>query len=123
MNGYIPPITPNNFETMGNYMTSGWGGGATPQQMTAHKIDAQADKVDFVVEMLQNALLGFDAIEKELVALSNAPVPPTPSQLVVLAQRVDSNQQQVMQGLGKIRDLMSRIDRETDNIQKSGWGR
>lgn len=121
-NGYVPPVAPNGVGTGNNYMTNGWGG-ATQQQMTAHKIDAQAEKVAFVVEMLQNALLGFDGIEKELVALSNAPVPPNPSQLVVLAQRVDTNQQQVMQGLNKIRELMTSIDRETDNIQKSGWGR
>lgn len=116
MNGYVPPAS----SPTPNYM--GWGG-ATNQQMTAHKIDGTADKVAFVVDMLQNALLGFDGVEKELVGLSTAPNPPQPQYLMTLAQRVDTNQQQVMQGLAKIKELMVDIDVATDNIQKTGWGR
>lgn len=113
-NSYTPPVTaPTNT----GYMN--WGN----NKMTMHTIDMIADKVAFAVDMINGALLGFDAIEKELVALAGQPTPPQPVMLTALAGRIDTNQQQVLQGLLKIKEMMVEIDRATDTVQgKTGWG-
>lgn len=113
-NSYTPPVTP---VSTSNYMN--WGN----NKMTMHTIDMIADKVAFAVDMINSALLGFDAIEKELVALASQPTPPQPVMLTAIAGRVDTNQQQVMQGLLKIKEMMVEIDRATDTAKaKTGWG-
>lgn len=115
-NSYTPPVNVG-VATGSNYMN--WGN----NKMTMHTIDMIADKVAFAVDMINSALLGFDAIEKELVALASQPNPPQPVMLTALAGRIDTNQQQVVQGLQKIKEMMIEIDRTTDMAQnKSGWG-
>jgi DNA repair ATPase RecN len=100
----------------------GWSTNRTDQ--TANHIDHIADKASFAIDMINNALIGFDAIEKELMELSSAAMPPQPEALRAIAHRVDSHQKQVQDGLAKLKNFMSEIDRTTDNIQnqsRTGW--
>lgn len=113
---YTPPVgqTPN-------YM-GGWNTNHTSH--TADKIDHIADKASFAVDMINNALIGFDGIEKELMELSSAAAPPQPETLRAIAHRVDTYQKQVQDGLVKLKHFMQDIDRTTDNIQnqsRTGW--
>ncbi|AEI45140.1 hypothetical protein [Paenibacillus mucilaginosus] len=115
MSNYTPPVGGNN-----NYMNN-WG---NPNRIdrAANQIDHIADKASFAIDMINTALLAIDSIEKELVELSNAPVPPQPTTLTSLAHRLDTNQKQVKDGLDKIKTLMAEIDRTTDHLQRNdGW--
>jgi len=113
MSQYTPPVGNGN----NGYMD--WGGGSSNQtRSAANKIDNTAGKVQLIAEMLETALLGFDAIEKELVIIANAPHPPQSHSLHSIAVRVDTNQKQVQMGLEKIKALMSEIDRTTNSIQR-----
>lgn len=107
-NGYTPPVGDNSY-------LNNWSNHNT--QHTANKIDHIADKAAFAIEMLQNALIGFDALEKELIETSNAPHPPQSQTLRSYAHRIDTNQKQLQDGLNKIKQLMSEIDNTTNQIQ------
>ncbi|CAH1200532.1 hypothetical protein PAECIP111893_01420 [Paenibacillus plantiphilus] len=114
MSDYTPPVGQSNYN-------SGWGNNQAKE--TALKIDHIADKAKFGIEMLGTGLIGIDAIEKELIELSQAPQPPSQVQVRSLAHRLDSHQKQLQQGLDRIKEMMNEIDRETDAIQRprSGW--
>lgn len=115
-NNYTPPTGQNT-----NYM-NGWDTNRTNQ--TATHIDHIADKASFAIDMINNALIGFDGIEKELIELSLASMPPQPHNLKALAHRIDTNQKQVQDGLAKLKTLMSDIDKTTDTLQnrpRTGW--
>lgn len=111
---YTPPVGSPNY--MGD-----WGHSNTKH--VASKIDHIADKAKFGLDMLQNALVGFDGIEKELVEISNAPTPPHSQTLRSLAHRIDTYQQQLRNGMDQIKHMMTDIDKETDTIQrqKTSW--
>lgn len=114
MSDYTPPVGQQNY-------MSGWGNQQAKE--TALKIDHIADKAKFGIEMLGTGLIGIDAIEKELIELSNAPHAPSQVQIRSLAHRLDAHQKQLEQGLQRIKDMMNDIDRATDSIQgpRSGW--
>ncbi|MGO4540842.1 hypothetical protein [Paenibacillus sp. 2TAB19] len=114
MSDYTPPVGQNNY--MG-----GWGNQQAKE--TALRIDHLADKAKFGIEMLGTGLIGIDALEKELIELSNAPQAPTQVQIRSLAHRLDSHQKQLEQGLNRIKDMMNDIDRATDSIQgpRTNW--
>ncbi|MEF9959291.1 MAG: hypothetical protein RR448_03185 [Niameybacter sp.] len=104
------------------YMGNGWGNMASA--MTANQIDMIADKQNFIANMIQNGLLGFDAIEEELRAMAVQSVPPQPAQLLSLATRIDSTQRQIFNGLQELRNLAIHIDKATDKLQNNnlnGW--
>lgn len=104
------------------YMSSGWSNMAST--ITANQIDMIADKQNFIANMIQNGLLGFDAIEEELRSMAVQSVPPQPSQLLSLATRIDSTQRQVFNGLQELRNLAIHIDKATDKLQNNsanGW--
>lgn len=104
-----------------NYM--GWNN--APSKMTAYQIDNLADKIRFLTDMLDNTLISFDTLEKELVNMANAPVPPQPTALTSVANRIDGNQKQLRDGLNKLKELTKEIDLATDKLQgnnKNGWG-
>jgi len=115
MSDYTPPVGQSNY-------MSGWGNNGKTKE-TASKIDHIADKAKFGIEMLGTGVQGIDAIEKELIELSNAPEPPTQTQIRSLAHRLDAHQKQLQQGLDRVKDMLDDIDKETDNIQKprSSW--
>ncbi|MBW7477635.1 hypothetical protein K0T92_23215 [Paenibacillus oenotherae] len=114
MSDYTPPVGQPNY-------ISGWGNNQAKE--TALRIDHIADKAKFGIEMLGTGLIGIDAIEKELIELSNAPQPPSQAQMRSIAHRLDSHQKQLQQALDRIKDMMNDIDRETDSIQRprSSW--
>lgn len=107
----------NNSEQT-QYMS--WNG---TNRHVANNIDHIADKISFTTEMIDNSLLNFDAIEKELMAMSTAQVPPQPANLSAMAYRINSSQVQLKNALCKIRELNKDIDRLTDVIQggNNGW--
>lgn len=115
MGSYTPPTQPVN------YMTSDWGG--TKSKETALKIDHIADKAQFAIEMLESALRGFDTIEKEIIDISNATQLPSREAIRAFAYRIDTHQNQVSDGLQRLRAMMVDVDRATDGIQgvRSGW--
>lgn len=114
MNSYVPPTsTPN-------YMSSDWGSSKTKE--TALKIDHIADKAEFAIEMLESALRGFDTLEKEIVDLSNASQMPSREQIRAFSYRIDTHQNQLQDGLSRLKQMMKDVDRATDNIQpKTSW--
>lgn len=85
----------------------------------ANNIDHIADKMKFATEMIDNSLLNFDAIEKELISMSNAQNPPQPASLSAMAYRINSSQMQLKNALIKIRELSMDIDKSTDIIQNN----
>lgn len=103
------------------YMNGG-GWGMMGATMTAHQIDMIVDKMNFVATMIQNGLLGFDAIETELRAIAMQPVPPQPAQLIGLAARIDSAQKQTFDGLQELRRLAVEVDKATDKLQNRPQG-
>jgi hypothetical protein len=111
---YTPPTSPN-------YMSSDWG--TTKTRETALKIDHVADKAKFAIEMLESALRGFDAIEKEIVDASQSTIPPSREALRAFAYRIDTYQKQVQDGLTRLKQMMVDIDHITDHIQspKTSW--
>ncbi len=114
MSDYTPPVG------QPNYM-SGWGNNQAKE--TALKIDHIADKAKFGIEMLGSGMIGIDALEKELIELSNAPQPPTQTQIRSIAHRLDAHQKQLQQALNRIKEMMNDIDRATDSIQnpRTNW--
>ncbi|CAM3545229.1 MULTISPECIES: hypothetical protein [Saccharibacillus] len=118
MSDYTPPV--GNGQP--NYLSNGWGNNNRTKE-TVSKIDHIADKAQFGIEMLDHSLIGIDAIEKELVELSNASTPPSQAQLRALAHRLDAHQKQFQQGLGRIKEMMTDIDKATDTIQnnRTSW--
>lgn len=100
-----------------SYM-NGWN--STASRITATQIDMISDKINFISEMIQSGLLGFDAIEEELRMISTQPNPPQPAQLMSLAARIDTTQRQAFDGLQKLRVLAIEIDRATDKLQGTG---
>lgn len=110
MSNYTPPTTSPN------YMTSDWG--HSRQKETALKIDHIADKAQFAIDMLESALRGFDTIEREIVDISNASTMPSREQIRAFAYRIDTNQNQLRDGLARLKQMMTDIDRATDNIQR-----
>lgn len=112
---YTPPTASPN------YMASDWGSSKTKE--TALKIDHIADKAQFAIEMLESALRGFDTIEKEIVDISNATSMPSREQIRAFAYRIDTNQNQLRDGLTRLKQMMTDVDRATDNIQqvRTGW--
>jgi translation initiation factor 2 alpha subunit (eIF-2alpha) len=106
--------TPNT--TSPNYMSSDWGN--SQAKYTAMNIDHVADKAKFAIEMLESALKGFDTIEKEIVDASNASNPITREGLRAFAYRVDTHQNQVQDGLNRLKQMMNDIDKATDGIQR-----
>jgi len=115
MNSYTPSTTSPN------YMSSDWGSSRTKE--TALKIDHIADKASFAIDMLESALRGFDTIEKEIVDLSNSSVMPSREQIRAFSYRIDTNQNQLRDGLERLKNMMKDVDRATDGIQqvKSNW--
>ncbi|MFB9328250.1 hypothetical protein ACFFSY_20160 [Paenibacillus aurantiacus] len=112
MSDYTPPV--------GNYM-SGWGNNQAKE--TASKIDHIADKAKFGIEILGTGLIGIDALEKELIEMSNAQYAPSQEQIRAIAHRLDAHQKQLQQGLDRIKEMMIDIDKATDSIQRprTGW--
>lgn len=112
---YTPPTASPN------YMNSDWSSSKTKE--TAMKIDHIADKAKFAIEMLESALAGFDTIEKEIIDVSNATVQPSREQIRAFAYRIDSNQNQLRDGLNRVKSMMQEVDIATDNIQgfRSNW--
>ncbi len=114
---YTPPTASPN------YMTSDWQNSRTKE--TAMKIDHIADKAKFAIEMLESALAGFDTIEKEIIDLSNASIQPTREQIRAFAYRIDSNQNQLRDGMNRVKSMMLEVDKATDGIQsqsvRSNW--
>lgn len=109
MSDYTPPVG------QPNYM-SGWGNHQAKE--TAQRIDHIADKAKFGIEMLGSGLIGIDALEKELMEISNAPQPPSQAQIRSIAHRLDAHQKQLQQALDRIKEMMNDIDKETDYIQR-----
>ncbi len=115
-------ITQSGQEPVLEYMNNSWGNMAST--MTAHQIDMIADKQNFIANMIQNGLLGFDAIEEELRTMAVQSVPPQPAQLLGLATRIDATQKQIFNGLQELRNLAVHIDKATDKLQNNhlnGW--
>lgn len=104
-----------------NYMSSDWGNAKTKE--TALKIDHIADKAKFAIEMLESALRGFDSIEKEIMEASQSTNPPSRETLRAFAYRIDACQNQVQDGLVRLKQMMTDIDEVTDRIQstKTTW--
>lgn len=115
MNSYVPPTSTRN------YMTSDWGSSTTKE--TALKIDHLADKAQFAIEMLESALRGFDTLEKEIIDISNASTMPSREQIRAFAYRIDTHQNQLGDGLQRLKKMMHDVDKATDPIQgvKTGW--
>lgn len=105
------------------YMTNGWG--LNSATMTANQIDMIVDKMNFVANMIQNALLNFDTIEAELKFMASQSVPPQPAQLMGIAARIDGTQKQTFDGLQQLRRLAMEVDKATDQLQNkqnhAGW--
>lgn len=114
MSDYTPPVGGTNY-------LSGWGNNQAKE--TALKIDHIADKAKFGIEMLNTGLIGIDALEKELIEISNGPNAPTQAQIRSIAHRLDAHQKQLQQALGRIREMMNDIDKATDSIQqpRTNW--
>ncbi|MFE4029229.1 hypothetical protein ACFX4N_24030 [Priestia sp. YIM B13551] len=115
-NDFTPPVgsTPN-------YMTD-WS--TSPTKHAAMKIEHTADKAAFAVDILNSAVTGFDAIEKELIEMSNSPHPPQPHHVRTIAHRIDTHQKQVQDGLEHIKRFMHEIERTSDHLGKprTTWG-
>lgn len=110
MSEYTPPVS------QPNYMSNGWNNKQAKE--TAIKIDHIADKAKFGIEVLSTGLVGIDALEKELIEMSHASQPPTQEQIRSLAHRLDAHQKQIQQGLDRIKDMMTDIEKETDSFQQ-----
>jgi hypothetical protein len=113
MNDYSPTPTPPN------YMTSDWGNQRT--QETALRVDFIADKANLAIENLESALTGMDAIEKEIIDISNATVMPSRETIRAFAYRIDAQQKQLQLGLDKLKNMMKDIDETTNTIQRPHW--
>lgn len=100
-----------------SYLDSGWGY-SSPQQATANHVDHIADKMAFGIDMVSNTVIGIDEIEKELLALASAQTPPRPEQLRAIAGRLDTYQNQIKDGLNKVKAMAKEIDLATDKIQQ-----
>lgn len=111
-------ISPSRQSQGLEYMNNSWG--MMSSSITANQIDAIADKQNFIANMIQNGLLGFDSIEEELRAMAMQSVPPQPAQLLSLATRIDSTQMQIFNGLQELRKLAMHIDKATDKLQNNG---
>jgi hypothetical protein len=109
MSDYTPKPTPN-------YLSSDWG--SLQSKLTTLNIDHIANKAKFAIEILETSVRAFDAIEKEIVDASNASVPITREGLRAFSYRIDAQQQQLMHGLKKLKQMMDDIDKATDTIQK-----
>jgi hypothetical protein len=97
-------------------MSSDWGNSQT--KYAALNIDHIADKAKFAIEILEASVKAFDSIEKEIVDASNATTPITREGLRAFSYRIDSQQQQLIQGLRQLKQMMDDIDKTTDSIQK-----
>jgi hypothetical protein len=106
--------TPN---TSNSYLSSDWGNNQA--KTTALHIDHLADKASFAIEMLESALRGFDTLEKEIVDLSQSTTPPSREAIRAFAYRIDTHQQQLQDGLGRLKIMMTNIDKATDGIQQT----
>jgi hypothetical protein len=106
---YTPKPTPN-------YMSSDWGNSQT--KYATLNIDHIADKAKFAIEILEASVKAFDSIEKEIIDASNATTPITREGLRAFSYRIDSQQQQLIQGLRQLKQMMDDIDKTTDSIQK-----
>lgn len=106
-----------------SYMNdSGWGY-QSPQQHVANKVDHVADKISFALDMADNQIIGIDGIEKELRALASGQTPPRPEQLLSIAGRLDTLQNQLKDNFMKVKEMTKEIDLVTDAIQSNkGWG-
>jgi hypothetical protein len=114
-NNYTPPVGQTNY-------MSGWGSSNNNTKSSAKDIEHTADKTDFAVDMVDNALLAYDSVEKELMEMANASMPPTPEALRALAHRIDNHQQQARMGLLKIKEFQKNIVKSSGTIQQNnGW--
>ena len=106
-----------------SYMNdSGWGY-QSPQQHVANKVDHVADKISFALDMADNQIIGIDGIEKELRALASGQTPPRPEQLISIAGRLETLQNQLKDNFMKVKEMTKEIDLVTDAIQSNkGWG-
>ncbi|WP_028777419.1 hypothetical protein [Shimazuella kribbensis] len=109
MSDYTPKPTPN-------YMSSDWGSNQT--KLATLNIDHIADKAKFAIEILEASVKAFDSLEKEIVDASHATNPITREGLRAFSYRIDTQQQQLIQGLQHLKQMMDDIDKTTDSIQK-----
>lgn len=104
-----------------NSNSNGWGNQHTND--VANKVDHIADKIQFAVDMVNNAAISLESAQQELNALANAPYPPQSSQLSQLASRIGTSKRQIDDGLAKIKEMARTIDSETDHIQTNNQSR
>ncbi|WP_155592119.1 hypothetical protein [Lysinibacillus cavernae] len=105
-------------------MNSSMGGGRSwnSNQRIADSVDHTASQIVLACDMITNATFSFDAIQQELMMLSNQPVPPEPSQLMSLANRLQLTKRQIDDSVHKVKEFAKHIDSKTDEIQKrSSW--
>lgn len=106
-----------------SYMNDNGWGYQSPQQHVANKVDHVADKISFALDMADNQIIGIDGIEKELRALASGQTPPRPEQLLSIAGRLDTLQNQLKDNFMKVKEMTKEIDLVTDAIQSNkGWG-
>lgn len=102
----------------GTNNSGGWGYNS-PHQVSANKIDHIADKMNFALDIISNQILSIDGIENELRALATGTAPPRPEQLIALAARLDSCQNQITDNVSKVKLMTKEIETTTDTIQTS----
>lgn len=107
-----------------SYMNNSSWGYNSPQQQVANKVDHVADKINFALDMANNQVIGIDGIETELRALASGQTPPRPEQLLSIAGRLNSLQNQLKDNFTKVQQMTKEIDITTDVIQsgQGGWG-
>lgn len=91
-------------------------------QRIADSVDHTASQITLACDMITNAGINYEGIQQELLMLANQPNPPEPSQLIGLANRIQTTKHQVDNSVQKIKEFARNIDSKTDEIQnRSSW--
>ena len=114
------PYMKNDSAGTNYYSNNSWS--SNPTRSAANEVDHVADKIKFLADIMESQIIGFDAVEQELLNYSQAQMPPSPEVLRSLASRIDVIQHQIRENLEKMKDLSNAVDRATDKIQNNhGW--
>jgi hypothetical protein len=102
---------------------STWGSPTNQAQLTAHQIDHIADKAKFGLDIVKSELHSIGALRKEIGVIVGQPHPPQSSQIASIGVQLEAIERKLGDAVTRISEMMTEIDRTTDNIQnqRSSW--
>lgn len=85
-------------------------------------MDHTTSQITLACDMMTNAGINFEDIQQELMMLANQPNPSEPSQLISIANRIQTTKRQIDDSVQKVKEYARYIDFKTDEIQnRSSW--